>query len=124
MVKDKDIEIILGNLLRWGVLVSSLVVFTGGLIYLIRHGYSFPDYHNFMGRSHPFHTLKAVINGLREGRGQAFIQTGIILLIATPIARVIFSIAGFFLEKDKQYVLIASLVLIIILISILLGLEG
>lgn len=122
--QDRDVEIVLGNLLRWGVIISSVVVLTGGIIFLLSNGNSIPDYHSFLGLVMPFHSLSAVLKGIAEGNGQAIIQAGIILLIATPIARILFSIIGFIRERDWLYILIASIVLAIIMTSMLLGIKA
>lgn len=122
--QDKDIEAALGNLLRWGVIFSSIIVFTGGILYLWRHGSMQPDYHNFHGAQEPFHSTAEVIAGLLGGKGQAIIQTGVIFLIATPIMRIVFAIFGFAKEKDKLYIFIALLVLAIIMTSLALGVKG
>jgi len=42
---------------------------------------------------------------------------GLLLLIATPIARVAFSIVGFALERDRMYVVFTLIVLAILLYS-------
>jgi uncharacterized membrane protein len=57
-------------------------------------------------------------------RGRAIIQAGIILLIATPIIRVVFSAIGFILEKDHLYTGITFIVLLVIIISALSGHAG
>jgi uncharacterized membrane protein len=47
------------------------------------------------------------------------IQFGLILLIATPVARVVFSVLGFALERDWMYVLITILVLGLLIYTLL-----
>ena len=49
------------------------------------------------------------------------IQAGILLLIATPIARVIVSLVGFALERDGTYVAITAIVLTVLLYSLISG---
>ncbi|HVZ56051.1 MAG TPA: DUF1634 domain-containing protein [Chitinophagaceae bacterium] len=121
---DKDIEASLGSLLRGGVLLSSAIVLLGGVLYLLRRGGMEPEYHTFRGLYQPFHTLPEVWTGIWQGKGQAIIQAGVILLIATPIARIVFSIIGFARERDRLYILIALIVLGIIMTSLLLGIKG
>lgn len=122
--QDKDIEMTLGNLLRWGVILSSVIVLTGGIIYLLGNGNGIPDYHTFHGLNMPYHNLPGVLNGALKGNGQAIIQLGVAFLIATPVARIIFSIIGFARERDRLYILIAFIVLGIIVCSMLLGVKG
>ncbi|MDQ2773857.1 MAG: DUF1634 domain-containing protein, partial [Acidobacteriota bacterium] len=54
-------------------------------------------------------------------RARSIIQFGILLLIATPILRVAFSLVGFAMERDKAYVLITTVVLAILLYSLING---
>jgi len=53
-----------------------------------------------------------------ELQGRAIIQLGLVLLIATPVARVAFSIFGFFEERDMMYVVFTGMVLVILLCSL------
>jgi uncharacterized membrane protein len=114
---DQRIEVIIGNLLRAGVLLSAGVVLIGGCVYLSRHAFEHADYRVFTGEPSEFRTVPGIMHAVMIGRGRAFIQLGLLLLIATPIARVVFSIAGFAIEGDHLYVLFAALVLIILLAS-------
>jgi uncharacterized membrane protein len=48
----------------------------------------------------------------------------VLLLVATPVARVAFSIVGFALERDRLYVVITTIVLAILLYSLIAGVAG
>jgi uncharacterized membrane protein len=124
MMKDRDIQLFIGSLLRWGVLLSLSVVIFGGVIYLYRHGQSVIDYSTFKGQPGLTSNFKAIIKGAITFRGRAIIQLGILLLIATPIARIVYSAIGFIAEKDYLYLSIALIVLAIIATSILGGFGG
>ncbi|GGH21588.1 DUF1634 domain-containing protein [Mucilaginibacter phyllosphaerae] len=122
--KDKDMQAVIGWVLRAGVFVSMLVVFTGGVIYLYRHGHVITNYHVFKGVPDFIHSPAGIINGILTLRGRAIIQAGIVLLIATPVVRVIFSAIGFILEKDYLYTFITFIVLLVIVISAFSGHAG
>ena len=100
------------------------VVAFGGIIYLYRHGHNVSDYSTF--KLQPDFTREGwpLLQGVLAFKGRAIIQLGIILLIATPIMRVVFSAIGFFFEKDYLYVLITVLVLGVIMFSMFGGLAG
>jgi len=117
-------QVVIGWVLRAGVLISMLVVFAGGVIYLYRHGHSIANYHEFKGVPDFIHSPAGVINGILSLRGRAIIQTGIVLLIATPVVRVIFSAIGFIMEKDYLYTFITFIVLLVIIISAYSGHAG
>jgi len=122
--KDKDMQVIIGWILRVGVTLSMVIVIIGGVIFLFNHGYSIPDYHEFKRVPYFIHNTEGIINGVLNLKGQAIIQLGILLLIATPVLRVIFSAIGFMIEKDHLYTIITLIVLLIILASMLSGQAG
>jgi uncharacterized membrane protein len=115
---DQNIEDIVGNLLRVGVTTSAAVVLAGGIIYLLRHGTSHPDYHVFRGEPQDLRTLSGIFHDAFTLHGRGIIQLGLLLLIATPVARVAFSIWGFAAEQDRMYVVFTSIVLVILLYSL------
>lgn len=123
-INDKDIELLIGTVLRWGVLLSMLVVIFGGAVYLYRHGHDINDYTTFKSQPDITSHVRAIIAGAINMRGKAIIQLGIILLIATPVTRVLLSAISFAAEKDHLYVGIALTVLAIIIISMLGGFGG
>jgi len=116
---DQRIENILGNLLRAGVLLSALVVLIGGVIYLLRHGRSPMDFGVFRGEPADLRGVRGIIRDTLALRGRGIIQLGLLLLIATPVARVAFSIFGFAKEHDRMYVVFTVIVFSILLYNFL-----
>jgi uncharacterized membrane protein len=122
--KDTDIQSLIGQVLRIGMIASMSIVFFGGVLFIYRHGHSIPDYKVFKGIPPFLQNTGSLLHAAFSFKGQAIIQLGIILLVATPILRVIFSTIGFMLEKDYLYVGISSLVLLIIFASMMSGYAG
>jgi uncharacterized membrane protein len=122
--QDKDMQAIIGNLLRGGVLLSTGVVIAGGIVYLIRHGKQLPEYKTFRSEPDMLRTVPGILHSVWGGRGRGILQLGILILIATPVCRVAFSIIGYLLEKDYLYMAITLLVLGIILGSMFGGMAG
>ncbi|MBS0031272.1 DUF1634 domain-containing protein [Chitinophaga sp. 22321] len=122
--QDKDIQQLIGKQLRVGVIVSSIIVFVGGIIYLVRHGHEHPSYGDFTGVREGLTNLPGIWQGVLENKGMNIIQLGIVLLIATPIIRIAFSVIAFLIEKDYLYVVITLMVLGVIVYSMLGGLAG
>jgi uncharacterized membrane protein len=118
-VTDYGIEVVLGTVLRIGVVLSAAVVLFGASIYIFRHAHEPANYRIFRGEPSEFRTIPGVIQSVRNGRGRGWIQLGLLLLIATPIARVVFSVAGFILERDRLYVTFTLIVLAVLLYSLL-----
>jgi uncharacterized membrane protein len=86
-------------------------VSAGGAWYLAVFGSERPDYRHF----HAAPGLRA-LGSLPAP--QAVIEIGLLILIATPIARVVFSLVAFALERDHLYVPITLAVLGILMYSI------
>jgi uncharacterized membrane protein len=116
---DRRVEGIIGNLLRAGVLLSALVVLAGGAVFLVRHGRSPADYRVFQGEPSELRHVTGIVQGALKFTGRGLIQFGLLLLIATPVARVAFSIFGFAEEKDWMYVGFTTIVLVILLYSLI-----
>jgi uncharacterized membrane protein len=116
---DYQIELVIGHLLRCGVMLSAAVVFFGGCIYISRHAHQPANYRIFRGEPSEFRTIPGILQSIRDGRGRGWIQLGLLLLIATPIARVAFCIAGFAMERDRLYVLFTVIVLTVLLYSLI-----
>jgi uncharacterized membrane protein len=115
---DQRIEIIIGTLLRTGVLLAAAMVLAGGALYLMRHGHEVPNYRVFHSESGALKSVDAIIRGAGTLRGEAIIQLGLLVLIATPVARVLFSAIAFAIERDYMYVVITLIVLGILLYSL------
>jgi len=114
---DERIEELIGYLLTTGVLISAVIVLTGGIIFLLRHWSETADYHTFHGEPQALRTIRGLLakDSFRHGRG--LIQLGLVLLVFTPIARVVFAIFGFARERDWMYVTISAIVLGVLLYS-------
>lgn len=120
---DQRIDLIMSRLLRTGVLLSALFVLAGGALYLLRHPAPVTDYRHFQGEPTEFRTVPGILHEALAGRGRGLIQLGLLLLIATPIARVAFSLLAFLYQRDWTYVLVTLIVLAILFYS-LLGQNG
>jgi len=115
---DKRIENILGNLLRAGVVFSAFIVFCGAVVYVARHGRVPADYHVFQGEPSELRSVPGIVRDAVDVSGRGIIQLGLLFLIATPVARVIFSIWGFAAERDRMYVVFTAIVLAILIFSL------
>jgi uncharacterized membrane protein len=115
---DQRVENIVAGLLRAGVMLAATVVAVGGIIFLVRHGSAKPQYARFVGEPFEYRTVSGIITGTALLRGRNLIQLGLLILIATPVARVAFSVIAFALERDRLYVVITLIVLAVLLFSL------
>jgi uncharacterized membrane protein len=117
-VDDKSVELFLGRLLRWGVLLAAAVVFVGG-VWFVAESYDVPqNYRTFRGEPAELRAVPQIVQQAIALRPLGLIQFGLLLLIATPVARVVFSVLGFALERDWMYVVITLLVLALLLYTL------
>jgi len=119
---DKDIERVLGNMLRLGVLLSACVCIAGVALYLLRYGGApQPAMKHFTRVNDASLQLNGIFSGAAHLRSRSIMQLGVLLLLATPVMRVLFSFFAFLLEKDYLYVAITFIVLCVIGLSVLGG---
>lgn len=98
--------------MRAGVILAAAVVMAGGVWYLAAEGTARPDYHRFHGARGAMPWTQGLSGPLET------IQIGLLILIATPVARVVFSMAAFGMERDRVYVGITLVVLAILAYSL------
>lgn len=118
---DQRVEEIIGNLLRTGVMLSAAIVLIGASIFLMRHGMAPADYRVFKGEPTDLRTVHGIVEKSLHLSGRGIIQLGLLLLIATPVARVAFAIYGFAAEGDRLYVGFTIVVLAVLLYSLVGG---
>ncbi len=118
---DDRTEQVVGNVLRLGVLIAAAVTLVGGVLYLMQAGATRPDYHVFHGQASPLRSLAQVARGVAAGNAEAIVQAGVVLLIATPIARVALTLIAFAMRKDRLYAVISAVVLILLAYGLLGG---
>jgi uncharacterized membrane protein len=117
-LSDRRMDEIIGAMLRYGVMLSASVVAAGGLWYLIQYGTTPPAYHIFRGEPEYLRHLRGIVSGIPGFHCRRMIQLGLVLLIATPVARVAFSVVAFLLQRDRAYVAITLIVLAVLLFSL------
>lgn len=115
---DERMRMIMGSLLRVGVLSSAFLVILGGILFFIEHPSETFNYSVFKGEPDRLKDIHIILKEVIEFKSRAVIQLGLLLLIATPVARVLFSLIGFLIEKDWIYVAITFLVSGILFYSI------
>lgn len=115
---DVRVEVLIGKLLRNGVLLSAGIVLATGIWYLVRFGATTPDYRVFRGEPSEFRSVSGILKGLGSSHCRSYIQFGLLLLIATPVARVAFSVFAFLAERDRTYVVVSLIVLAVLIFSL------
>lgn len=122
-----DIQLLISRTLRWGVSIACLVAFIGGVLFLICHGgeaFDLAQYQDFSytntqavdyTKLTDYTTLGGILIGFTHFTAVGWIQTGVLVLILTPIMRVALSLIDFLKERDWLYAIITAVVLAVII---------
>jgi uncharacterized membrane protein len=123
-------EVAIAMLLRIGVIAAAVLVAIGGVL-VLRHPESpVPNYTVFhapgdhaadASANVAIHSISAIFEQLHTGSGGSIIALGLLVLVATPIARVIFAVVGFARERDLLYTVVSLIVLAILAFSLVHG---
>jgi len=120
-VKDNEtgLDYILNLVLRLGLTLAVIIVLCGGILFLWQNSGVNVDYHLFNGEPATLKSLWNILDNAIEmsiaDRTLSLIQLGIIVLIATPVMRVVSCLIVFMLERDFVYIFISGFVLIVLL---------
>ncbi len=115
---DRRMETMMGRLLQMGVMLASAVILVGAVIYLDLHHDGVPNYRVFVSEPEALREPAKLGAEILHGDSAALIQLGVLLLIATPVARVIFAVVAFLMERDWLYVAISLIVLGVLVFSL------
>ena len=111
----------LGLVLRTGVLLSASLVAGGGVLYLRQHEGLAPDYQTFRLEGPELRSMQAIVEDVDLHSGRGLIQLGVLALIVTPVARVVFAALGFLAQRDWLYAGVSLLVLFLLAYSLTAG---
>lgn len=115
---DELVEVWIGYLLRGGVLLAAAWVLAGGILYLRQNGAAPSAYHAFRGEPSDLKSMAGILDDAWSLDSRGIIQLGLLILIATPVARVAFSVVAFAIERDWLYVGVTLVVLALLIWSL------
>jgi uncharacterized membrane protein len=116
---EQQAEQVIGSLLRAGVILAVLVVLAGGAHFLSQYRDEKPDYRTFsLAKTQGLRTIPGIVGEASSLDSKGIIQLGLVLLIATPVARVAFSVFAFAKLRDRVYVGVTLVVLGVLLYSL------
>lgn|SRR5262249_48600344 len=121
---DQKIDEVMGLVLRTGVILAAAIVLFGGIVFLARHPGAVRDYRVFQGEPTEYKAVAAIAHEAVALRGRGLIQFGLLVLIGTPIARVVFSLLAFSWQRDWTYVVVTAIVLGLLIYSLFGGHGG
>ena|SRR5580704_13830441 len=116
---DARLEKMVAVVLRTGVVIAAVVVLGGGLCYLIGHGSDAPGDMTFHGVPIQYRNPREILITAVGGDCLGIIQLGLLVLIATPVVRVGLALTGFAMERDRTYMTVTAIVLVILVVSLI-----
>ena len=125
MSATSGVERVVARMLAWGGLLSVSLMLGGLVVYALQGQ---PHVHDVLAVAHDrqagravdvFTSLNDVGRALRQRPpdGLAITTLGLVCLLVTPVAGVALAIPAFWREGDRQYALIAAVVLAMLLVS-------
>jgi len=118
---DQELDVAIAGMLRLGVSLAAFVVLVGGTL-LLRHPWSpIPDYTHFQAGGPGLRTLRGIVHGAVRMEATSIIQLGLVVLIATPVARVVYCVVGFARQRDRLFVAVSCMVLAVLIYGLTKG---
>lgn len=118
---DERIETMVAGLLRAGVLLAGVVVLVGAVLYLARYGSAAPHYAVFRGEPENLRSVPGIVSRATTGHPRGIIQLGLLILVATPVARVVVASLAYARAREYRYVVLGLTVLGVLLWSLASG---
>lgn len=117
--ENVSLDIILSRVLQTGLLISLLITVCGGISLLWQRGGEEVNYEFFVGAPVTLRHLLTIVSEAVRFKALAFTQLGIMLMIITPILRVLSCVILFAAQRDRLYVVLSLFVLMILTTSLL-----
>lgn len=115
---EHALEQLIGRLLQLGVLLATVVVIIGAVGLVAHHGRDVADFRRFHGAESPLRDVVAIARRAGHGESRAIVQLGLVLLIATPVARVALTLVAFLIRRDWLYAVVTLVVLALLVFGL------
>lgn len=119
--REQRVEQIIGRVLQLGVLSAAGVVAIGGILLLAQYGHLPASFQQFRGVDAALTSVGGIVRAVGKGDSRAIVQLGLVLLIATPVARVVLTLGTFIVQRDRLYIVTTSIVLTLLLYGLVWG---
>lgn len=114
---DQDLDVSVATVLRVGVMLAAAVSVLGGALLGTHLFGPIPNYNHFQPGDPGLRSAFGIVQGAIDLTPKSVIQLGLLLLIATPVARVAACVFGFARQHNGLYVAVSMIVLSILVIS-------
>jgi len=90
----------------------------GAVLYLMHYGTDTPNYGAFRGEQGDLRSFVGICRAALALRSRGLIQLGLLILIGSPVARVVFSVFNFVRQRDLLYTSVTLTVLSLLVYSL------
>ena len=115
---DRRTDVVIGRLLQTGVLTAAAVVIVGAVMLLAQRGGAPASYSTFHGVPDALRSLRGIVMSAAALDSAGIVQLGLVLLIATPVARVALTLVAFAMRRDRVYTILTAVVLALLLFGL------
>ena len=106
---DAALCIAISRLLRVGMLLAAVLILAGGIVYLVQKGSMPVDYASYR-EPQPIRGARGFVYTIRHSEGGGWLAAGLMVLVITPLARVLLSTVLFIRRRDWTYAVLTFLV--------------
>ena len=118
---ERELDLVVGRLLQVGVLLAAVVVCVGVPYFLATHAGAVADFRVFRPQPDRLRHVGSILAGVRRLDAESIVQLGVLLLVLTPVARVLFTFLAFLVQRDRPFVLLSGIVLALLLFGLISG---
>jgi uncharacterized membrane protein len=117
------IELLISYVLRTGVLIAAALVAIGLVMFFVdvANGTTSGQAKEIL--SHGGHQITvswtSIAHGVTHGDALSVIELGLLVLILTPVSRVLLTLVLFLIEKDPVFVIVSAIVLFVLMLGFL-----
>lgn len=117
------IELLISYVLRVGVLIAAALIATGLVMFFVdvANGTTSGQAKEILDHGGKQITVSwsSIAHGVAHGDALSVIELGLLVLILTPVSRVLLTLVLFLIEKDKVFVIVSAIVLFVLLLGFL-----
>lgn len=117
------IELLISYVLRTGVLIAAALVAVGLVMFFVdvANGTTSGQAKDIL--NHGGHQITvswtSIAHGVAHGEALSMIELGLLVLILTPVSRVLLTLVLFLIEKDPVFVIVSAIVLVVLMLGFL-----
>lgn len=119
LMRDSTLDLILSRVLMWGMILAIVTTVIGGVLLLRQQGTDIVNHSIFKGEPADLTHVSTIILEAFRGDALSIIQLGLLLMIITPVARILSCLIIFAYQRDRLYVVLSGFVFAVLVFSLI-----